>query len=602
MRLPTLAGLTAAVRAVFARFPEVMLAGVVAAAMAMGTVHGEGESLGAVWAAAGLAIPLFFVVAMLSEGLHPERVARFGALRLVLDLLVVAAVVAFALAWPHWNESTRAHRLIQFGLAALLFCSFAPFLARHEANAFWQWNRQLFVRFVIGGIFSAVLFGGLAMALAALKALFGIKIPEKAFFDLWLAVVFVFQPAYVMAGIPRDFAALAEDREYPLVLKVFAQFLLVPLVALYLLILSAYLVKVLVTGQWPNGWIGWLVSSVSAAGLLAILLVHPVREREENRWIGTFARGFYVLLLPSLGMLFAAIGKRVGQYGVTEERYDLFALATWMALVALGYSFRRLADIRWIPITLCAVAVLTSFGPWGTYAVSRMDQARRLARTLERIGVTAAGRLTQPRELSFEDRKQLSESVRYLVGAHGLRALPASLRAAAEADSTWNAGTARSKQSGDGAAQAVLRSMGQAYVSKWDGSGTASFSLRISDSPVRVLELGGYERLVRLDGFSTYRSGEPGGAVTARFDSRTRVLTVSDSTGGHWAFALDSLIRSRLGVVETFAQPIGGAPAPNEIASGDGTARLVVRGMQGVVQSDTTVLHGLDADVLLPKR
>lgn len=438
MKLPTFAGLTAAWRDVIARFPEALLAGVVAAVVAMFTVRGgHHDTLGATWAAAGLAIPLFFVAAMLSEGLHPERAGRFDRTRLVLDLAALLTVLAFAYAWKEWGAYARAHRLIQFGLAALLCAAFAPFVRRHDANAFWQWNRALFVRFVVGGLFSAVLFGGLAMAIAAMKPLFGLHVPERTFLDLWLAVVFVFQPTYVFAGVPRDFDTLASNRDYPIVLRVFAQYLLVPLVTLYLVILSAYLVKVLVTGQWPNGWIGWLVSSVSAAGLLAILLVHPVRDRDENRWIDTFTRWFFVLLLPAVGMLFAAIGKRIGQYGITEERYDLFALAAWVTLVAVGYSWRRRADIRWIPISLCAVALLTSFGPWGAYSVSRLDQTRRVLALVADLGVKPDGTASNPAKLGFLERKRLSDGVRYLAGTHGTAALPAPLRAAAERDSVW---------------------------------------------------------------------------------------------------------------------------------------------------------------------
>jgi hypothetical protein len=50
-------------------------------------------------------------------------------------------------------------------------------------------------------------------------------------------------------------------------LKVFAQYLLVPIVIRHLVILTAYLVKVLITWDWPSGWIGWLVSGVAAVGI-----------------------------------------------------------------------------------------------------------------------------------------------------------------------------------------------------------------------------------------------------------------------------------------------------------------------------------------------
>lgn len=601
MRLPTFAGLTAASRAVIARFPEALLAGVVSAIVAMFVVRGgHDETLGPVWAAAGLAIPLFFVAAMLSEGLRPERVGRFDRTRLVLDLVACAAVLAFAFAWKDWGAYARAHRLIQFGVAALLCASFAPFVRRHDANAFWQWNRELFVRFVVGGLFSAVLFGGLAIAIAAMKPLFGLHVPERTFFDLWLAVAFVFQPLYVFAGVPRDFDALASTRDYPIVLRVFAQYLLVPLVALYLVILTAYLVKVLVTGQWPNGWIGWLVSSVSAAGLLAILLVQPVRDRDENRWIETFSRWFFVLLVPAIGMLFAAIGKRIGQYGITEERYDLFALAAWMTFVAVGYSWRRRADIRWIPISLCAVALLTSFGPWGTYSVSRLDQTRRVLALVHDLGVNLDGTVSNLVKLDFAARKRLSDGVRYLAGTHGVAALPAELRAAADRDEDWRKLAPHERNNGERAAQAVMTGLGQGYVTRWDTAEIRRFEFRVNES-IRVAEsITGFDRLVRLSGTPANVWRTPATGVEAVFDARTRQLNVRDGVGGHWIFALDSLISARLESGQTALGPKEAALRLEAVAS-TSRAQLFLRELDGRQEADTVVVHRLDADVLLAK-
>ena len=601
MRLPTFAGLTAATRDVIARFPEAFLAGVAAAVAAMVTVHGQHHALpGAVWAAAGLAISLCFVAATLSEGLRPERVGRFDRTRLLLDLAACAAAVAFAFAWGRWGDYAKVHHLIQFALAAHLCAAFAPFVRRHDANAFWQWNRSLFVRFVIGGLFSAVLFGGLAMALAALKPLFGLHLPERTFFDLWLAVAFVFQTAYVLAGVPRDFDALAADRDYPVVLRVFAQYLLVPLVALYLLMLTVYLVKVLVTGQWPNGWIGWLVSSVSVAGLLAILLVHPVRDRDENRWIDTFTRWFFVLLLPAVGMLFAAIGKRIGQYGVTEERYDLFALAVWVALVAAGYSWRRRADIRWIPISLCAVALLTSFGPWGAYSVSRADQTQRLLRRIAELGVRSDGTPANPAQLGFEARKRLSDGVRYLVGNHGADALPAPLRAAAERDEAWRTRTRAADHDGERAAQAVMTGLGQVYVTRWDTVEMRRFEFRADNGSPEEESLVGFTRLVQLKSFPTAEFGPESSGVRVKFEPRSLQMTLADHEGGRWTFAFDSLVAALIERGSATAGPVRDA-VRIESASGTSRARMLLRELSGQQQADTVTVHRLDADVLIEK-
>jgi len=63
-----------------------------------------------------------------------------------------------------------------------------------------------------------------------------------ALFNLWV----------FLAGVPRDFVALKQEGPYPRGLTVFTQFVMLPLVALYLSILSAYLLRIVVRWELPG--------------------------------------------------------------------------------------------------------------------------------------------------------------------------------------------------------------------------------------------------------------------------------------------------------------------------------------------------------------
>lgn len=605
MRFPSLAGLTAGTQRVLARFPETLLAAVAAAVLAvLSTRSAPAAGAPPWWAATGLGISALFSIAMLSEGLGARGAGRFTVPRIALDALAAAGLIAVALAWPGWSESVRAHRLVHFALATHLLASFAPFVLRHRPNAFWQYNRALFTRFLVGGLYSAVLFAGLAIALAASKPLFGFAVSERMYVTLWFIIVFVFNTGYFLAGVPEDLDALDADTSYPGGLRVFAQFVLVPLVALYLVILTAYLVKVLVTGQWPNGWIGWLVSSVSAAGLLAILLVHPVRDREENRWVSRFTRVFHLALLPSIAMLFAAIGKRIGQYGFTEERYYLLALALWITGIAIGYSLRHRADIRWIPIALCALTVVTAFGPWGAYTLSRWDQAARLQRMLTKHALFVDGRL-QPatRALDFADQKALSGALEYLAGTHGIAALPGGLRTVAEADSAYRAsdlGTyGRTGLRGELVAQAVMRGLGLGYVPKWQSLDTQNLNYSMAQRTGLVEDVGGYEHVVSFDGVPPFEFRVEGQRGRLELRATSQLLRLSDDRGHAWDFALDSLVadlkRGRIGL----AGAARDEPYRLQASSQGVPARLVITGFVAPLRADALQHVNLRAQLFL---
>jgi hypothetical protein len=414
VRLPSIQLVVTEARAITVRFPFVMFAALAAAVFGILVVDDDLR-----WQRwffpATLGIPLLLALALLAERRGWDMVRRA-----LLGLGSLLLLLGFALLWPRWSETVAFTRWFQLSVAFHLLVAFLPFVGYDEPNGFWQYNKALFLRFLTAGVFSAVLYVGLAIALAALDQLFGADVPEETYGRLWMLVAFMFNTWFFLGGVPRDLAALEQRSGYPKGIKVFAQYILVPLVTVYMAILMAYLVKVIATQDWPSGWIGYLVSSVAAVGIFALLLVYPIREREENRWIVTYSRWFYIALFPPIVMLWLAIWQRVDQYGVTEARYFLTILSIWLAGIAVYFTLRGSRQIILIPASLCGVAVLTFFGPWSAYPVSRHSQTDRLEQVLARTELLVAGTLRPATgELSYTDRREISAGLRYLIEIHG---------------------------------------------------------------------------------------------------------------------------------------------------------------------------------------
>ena len=98
------------------------------------------------------------------------------------------------------------------------------------------------------------------------------------------------------------------------------QYVLLPLVGIYLVILYAYGLKILFQWNWPQGWVSQLVLWYSVVSILSILLLWPLREKADSGWIKSFTSWFFRLLIPLLVMLFLAIFERIGDYGLTVNR------------------------------------------------------------------------------------------------------------------------------------------------------------------------------------------------------------------------------------------------------------------------------------------
>ncbi len=378
MRFPSLHTLVTRAREVLARFPYPLLAGVVAAVCAVvATVHGAEDAWARAALVAALGLPLFFALTLLGE-MH-----RWSLARLSLAVAVAASLlVGFFFAWPGLDQKHDAIRYFQLSAALHLAVAFLPFVGKREDAAFWQYNRHLFLSFLRAVIFSAVLFAGLSVALAALDKLFGLDVPNDAYLRLWFVIAFVGNTWIFLAGIPNDIPALASDRAHPRALEIFTQYILTPLVAVYLLLLLAYLVKIIITRDWPSGWIGYLVSSVSVAGILGFLLVHPLRDESGGGWVRTYRRWLFIALIPAAVMLLVAFFKRIAPYGLTELRYLGLLLGFWLLAISILFTVRREHGIRIIPLSLSVLLLVTLYGPFGATHRAVASQAARLEHEL----------------------------------------------------------------------------------------------------------------------------------------------------------------------------------------------------------------------------
>jgi len=495
MRLPSLSYIVDHAKAAFHRFPYVLICATLCAVLSITLIENESTDFWftKLFMTVGLGLPLFFSLTLYLEKPLPS----FRPRPVVLLLGGVTLLVGFYFLSGDAPTQTFFLNYAQWGLAFHLLAAFSPFLSRGEVNGFWQLNRSMFLRFCLSFLYTSVFYVGLALALVAWKNLLGWDLHEKLFAELWVFSVFVLQTWHFTAGLPTDLRKLDRWDDYPNALKIFAQYMLVSLTTLYVLILFLYLGKILVHGTWPKGVVTWLVSFVSVLGVLTLLLLHPVKEKKGNGWIKVFAKGFYLSLLPLLGMLFAAVGQRIGQYGVTEQRYFVSALAVWILGIALYFLFGKGGNIKIIPLSLFAITLATSFGPWGGYSVSQTSQVARLKAQLIQAGLWDGAKAKKAvGEVTWEQRKEISSILDYLVENHGVD----SLRDWFSVDlSPWKKDSDLSRFGYSNVTMKVCESLGIDPVNRWEMKTKSEQFYYYSDKSAEPLPIAGYDLFHELD-------------------------------------------------------------------------------------------------------
>ncbi len=337
---------------------------------------------------------------------------------------IVALIIVFIYYW-HFDEKLYLVdylRTFVLNIAMHLFVAYSPYLKTYNENGFWQFNKTLFLRFLLSALYSGVLYSGLSIALLAIDNLFDVKINEKVYFHLWVFITIVFNTIFFLAGIPQNIRELDADTSYPKGLKVFTQFVLLPLVTVYLLILYVYGFKILASWELPRGWVSYLVMCFSVVGIFSLLMIHPVKDNEQNKWINIYARWYYRLLFPLLLLLAVAIYVRVENYGITENRYFLIALTVWLFATIVYFLFSKTKRILWIPVTLSIVALLSIFGQWGAFAVSEKSQIGRLEKLLTENNILQNGKIVPAKDtISYTSEAEIASIIRYLDQTHGYK-------------------------------------------------------------------------------------------------------------------------------------------------------------------------------------
>ena len=314
------------------------------------------------------------------------------------------------------------YRFGMFMAGVHLLVSFAPFVGYDEPNGFWQFNKAMLTQLVTATLYAGTLFLGLIVAIETVRFLFDITYPFKIEADLLALTFSFFHTLFFLNGFPLHLDLLNGQSSQSRGVKVFTQYVLLPLVVVYLAILYVYIGKIIIQWQLPQGGVAYLVMAFSVAGILALLLIYPMRNLPDERWIRLFTRRFHLALFPLILLLFVAIYRRINDYGITENRYLVAALAIWLAGISFYFLFSKKEDIRWIPLSLSIVSFLLAVGPWSIFSVSRRDQAQRFGALLDEYKLLGndkkiSGKATLPTEnyerlvsviRYFRDRREMS--------------------------------------------------------------------------------------------------------------------------------------------------------------------------------------------------
>ncbi len=311
-----------------------------------------------------------------------------------------------------------------FGSGLFLLISAAPFLSKESDNISYcnfscALSNGIFFSLLAAGILSL----GSCAILASIHYLFGLDVSSKVYFSLSVLYFVFFAPLYFLSGIKQD--SDNENYLYPRGIKFITNFILIPLLTTYSIILYSYIIKILILRELPKGVLAIMILSFGSLGVLTHFLSYPL-AKESNKLVRVFSQYFYHSLLIPLGFLFFAILKRVNEYGVTEDRYLIILMGLWLLVSCIYTICTKAKNLKFVTVCLAVMFIITSVGPWGIVGFSEFSQVKRLENLLEKEGIWVSGKIVKTSNtniISDESGQKISRIVEYISKTHKLKAI-----------------------------------------------------------------------------------------------------------------------------------------------------------------------------------
>src|SRR5690606_12424085 len=127
----------------------------------------------------------------------------------------------------------------------------------------------------------------------------------------------------------------------------------------------------------PEGMVSILILGYAVFGILSYLLTYPIRNQKGNEWLKVFSKLFFILMIPLLVLLFIAVWVRIADYAITEPRYFLILLSIWLSGITIYFLVKKSPTIQTVPISLCILALISTFGPQSASSIAKRSQISR---------------------------------------------------------------------------------------------------------------------------------------------------------------------------------------------------------------------------------
>ena len=355
--------------------------------------------------------PITATMIALTISLVQESRKKFS----IIPHIVAGAVwLAISIALAFYFVSTNNYTERTYVFATWLFIyttSFlsifvAPFFKQKDENGFWVFLMKNAKAAVIAGAISVFLLIAINGLLFGFSNLFDIEVSNRPYTYSAIICSCTIFPILFFSGIPSIDECLQEAPALNKFQVSTNKFLFLPILSLYIILLYAYIAKIIIQWEMPKGMVSYLVSVSMLLLLLRVTLMHPERIDPKPSFEKKLLKILPTACIPLVILMSVGILRRISDYGISEDRYYIAAVNIfYYIIIAILLIDKIKRKSKYIAIVFCSMFFILTNGP-----LSAINVTHRVWMGSIKTALAEEGYNKFP--LNFEDSKEFIDRLK----------------------------------------------------------------------------------------------------------------------------------------------------------------------------------------------
>ncbi|MHA6259364.1 DUF4153 domain-containing protein [Sporosarcina sp. CAU 1771] len=274
-------------------------------------------------------------------------------------------------------------------------------------------------------LFTLVIAGGISLVIFTVDNLL-FSVNDKTIPHALIIVLGLFSPIFFLSFIPAYLGKKDNDipleelqvREHqiekaiacPTILEILISYIIIPLTAIYTIILITYILLNLDGEFWTKN----LMEPLLVSYTITVLIVYLLASNLENKFASFFRMIFPKVLVPIV--LFQTIASilKISEMGITHGRYYVILFGFYAIVIGLIFSFLPIRKNGLLVPILIVLSAISITPPIDAFTVSRSNQIHLLEKTLESNNMFENNKIIPNSTVSIEDKRVITQTVSYL--------------------------------------------------------------------------------------------------------------------------------------------------------------------------------------------